>query len=144
MAKAIEMASPLIEQRTHTLTVKVPRRGLRVDGDATRLSQVVSNLLTNAAKYTPPGGNISVRAEQVDDEVVLTVRDTGIGISREVLPRIFELFVQERQALDRSQGGLGIGLTIVRSLIERHGGSVQMTGHALRRRPEWSGHEARW
>ena len=85
---------------------------------------MVSNLLTNAAKYTPPGGDIAVRAEQADGEVVLRVRDTGIGIAPDVLPRIFDLFVQERQALDRSQGGLGIGLTIVRSLVERHGGSV--------------------
>ena len=84
----------------------------------------MSNLLTNAAKYTPPGGSVVVRAERIDHEVVLTVRDTGIGITPDVLPRIFDLFVQERQALDRSQGGLGIGLTIVRSLIERHGGSV--------------------
>ena len=124
VAKAIEMASPLLEQRTHTLTVDVLRRGLQVDGDMTRLAQIVSNLLTNAAKYTPAGGAISIRASQADDEVVLTVRDTGIGIAPEVLPHIFDLFVQERQALDRSQGGLGIGLTIVRNLIERHGGSV--------------------
>ena len=124
VAKAIEMASPLLEQRNHTLKVDVPRHGLRVDGDTTRLSQVISNLLTNAAKYTPPNGVVSVRAARVDDDVVLSVRDTGIGISAEVLPRIFDLFVQERQALDRSQGGLGIGLTIVRNLIERHGGSV--------------------
>ena len=124
VAKAIEMASPLLEQRQHTLKMDVPRRGLRVDGDPTRLGQVISNLLTNAAKYTPPNGVVTVRAKQVDDEVVLSVRDTGIGISPEVLPRIFDLFVQERQALDRSQGGLGIGLTIVRSLVERHGGSV--------------------
>ena len=124
VAKAIEMASPLLEQRNHTLKVDVPRRGLRVDGDPTRLAQVISNLLTNAAKYTPPNGVVTVRAEQKADDVVLSVRDTGIGISAEVLPRIFDLFVQERQELDRSQGGLGIGLTIVRSLIERHGGSV--------------------
>jgi CheY-like chemotaxis protein len=102
----------------------MPRRGLRVDGDPIRLSQVVSNLLTNAAKYTPPGGHVTVRAEHVDADVVLRVRDTGIGIAPDVLPRIFDLFVQERQAIDRSQGGLGLGLSIVRNLIERHGGSV--------------------
>ena len=102
----------------------MPRRGLRVSADPTRLSQVVSNLLTNAAKYTPPGGRITVRAERVDDDVVLRVQDTGIGIAPEMLPRIFDLFVQERQAIDRSPGGLGIGLTIVRNLVERHGGSV--------------------
>jgi PAS domain S-box-containing protein len=131
VAKAIEMASPLLEQRAHTLAVDVPRHGLRVDGDPVRLSQVVSNLLTNAAKYTPPRGHITVRAEQIDDEVVLRVSDTGIGIAPDVLPHIFDLFVQERQAIDRSQGGLGLGLTIVRNLIERHGGSVLARSEGL-------------
>src|SRR5689334_23099507 len=86
VAKAIEMASPMLEQHNHVLTVSVPRRGLQVDGDPTRLSQVVSNLLTNAAKYTPPGGRIEVRADHVDDEIVLRVRDTGIGIPPHMLP----------------------------------------------------------
>jgi PAS domain S-box-containing protein len=124
VAKAIEMASPLLEERTHKLSVDVPRLGLCVEADPMRLSQVVSNLLTNAAKYTPPGGQITVRAEEVEGEVVLSVRDTGIGIAAGSLPTIFDLFVQERQSIDRSQGGLGIGLTIVRNLVERHGGSV--------------------
>ena len=125
VAKAIEMSSPLLEQRNHALAVQVPRRGLLVDADITRLSQVVSNLLTNAAKYTPSGGSITIRGEAIEDEVLLHVRDTGIGITPDVLPHIFDLFVQERQAIDRAQGGLGIGLTIVRNLVERHGGSVQ-------------------
>jgi PAS domain S-box-containing protein len=137
VAKGIEMASPLVEQRTHTLTVDMPRHGLRVDGDPFRLSQVVSNLLTNAAKYTPPGGQITVRAELVDGEVVLRVRDTGIGITPEMLPRVFDLFIQERQAIDRSQGGLGLGLTIVRSLVERHGGSVLAYSEGLGRGSEF-------
>ena len=108
VAKAIEMASPLLEQRAHTLTVDVPRHGLRVDGDPTRLGQVISNLLTNAAKYTPPGGTIAVaRRGRSTTRSCCRVRDTGIGIAAEVLPRVFDLFVQERQALDRSQGGLG-------------------------------------
>jgi PAS domain S-box-containing protein len=124
VAKAIEIASPLLEQRTHTLDVHVQRKGLTVKGDSTRLSQVVSNLLTNAAKYTPPGGHITIRTEGDDSEVVVRVRDTGMGIAPEVLPRVFDLFVQERQAIDRSQGGLGLGLTIVRNLVERHGGTV--------------------
>jgi PAS domain S-box-containing protein len=131
VAKAIEIASPLLEQRVHTLTLEVPRRGLAVDGDPTRLSQVVANLLTNAAKYTPPGGQITVRAERVEVEVALTVRDTGIGIAPDVLPRIFDLFVQERQGIDRSQGGLGLGLTIVRNFVERHGGSVLARSEGL-------------
>jgi PAS domain S-box-containing protein len=124
VAKAIEMASPLLEERNHKLSVDVRRHGLGVEADITRLSQVVSNLLTNAAKYTPVGGLITVRAEELNDDVVLHVRDTGIGIASDVLPRVFDLFVQERQSIDRSQGGLGLGLTIVRNLVERHGGSV--------------------
>ena len=118
------MTSPLLEQRTHTLDLDVPRSGLPVRGDATRLSQVISNLLTNAAKYTQAGGHITVRAAEEHGQVVLRVRDTGIGIAPDVLPHVFDLFVQGRQALDRSQGGLGLGLTIVRNLVEHHGGSV--------------------
>jgi PAS domain S-box-containing protein len=124
VATAIEMASPLLEQRTHTLDVGVPMRGLLVRGDSIRLSQVVANLLTNAAKYTPPGGHVSVRAAEEHGEIVLRVRDSGIGIAPDVLPRVFDLFVQEGQAIDRAQGGLGLGLTIVRNLVERHGGTV--------------------
>ncbi|HEY5956720.1 MAG TPA: response regulator [Polyangiaceae bacterium] len=124
VAKAIEMASPLLEQRNHRLTVELPRHGLKVNGDAPRLSQAVSNLLTNAAKYTPAGGNIGIRAEKAERDVILSVHDSGIGIAPEVLPHIFDLFIQERQTIDRSQGGLGLGLSIVRNLIERHGGKV--------------------
>jgi PAS domain S-box-containing protein len=124
VASAIEMASPLLERRAHEVIVEVPKHGLRVRGDASRLGQVVSNLLTNAAKYTPPGGTIFIRAQRSNGEVELSVRDTGIGIAPDVLPRIFELFMQERQKLDRSQGGLGIGLAIVRNLVGLHGGSV--------------------
>ena len=123
VAKAIELATPLLDQRTHALDVDV-RRGLWVQGDAIRLNQVVSNLLTNAAKYTPPGGRITVRATEESGGIVIRVRDSGIGIARDVLPHVFDLFVQERQAIDRAQGGLGLGLTIVRNLVERHGGSV--------------------
>jgi PAS domain S-box-containing protein len=128
VAKAIEMASPLLEQRAHSLVVDVPRHGLAVLGDATRLSQVVSNLVTNAAKYTPAGGEITIGAASDGESVVLRIKDTGIGMAPDVLPRVFDLFVQERQAIDRSLGGLGLGLTIVRSLVERHKGSV--TAHS--------------
>ena len=123
VAKAIEIATPLLDQRAHALDVDVPRT-LWVRGDEIRLNQVVSNLLTNAAKYTPPGGRITVRATEERSDIVIRVRDTGIGIAPDVLPRVFDLFVQERQAIDRSQGGLGLGLTIVRNLVERHGGTV--------------------
>jgi PAS domain S-box-containing protein len=124
VARAIETASPLFEQRTHILDVDIPRRGLPVKGDSMRLSQVVANLATNAAKYTPAGGRITIRAAEEQGEVVLRVRDTGIGIAADVLPHVFDLFVQERQAIDRSHGGLGLGLTIVRNLLVRHGGTV--------------------
>jgi len=97
---------------------------LLVDGDPNRLAQIVSNLLANAAKYTEPGGRISVAAHREGSDVVLQVRDTGIGIAPEMLPRIFELFAQEEQSLDRSQGGLGLGLAIVRNLVSMHGGTV--------------------
>jgi PAS domain S-box-containing protein len=124
VAQAVEMSSPLLEQGAHELVLDVRRRGLAVEGDPTRLSQVIANLLTNSAKYTPRGGRISVHAVEEGDHVVLRVNDTGIGIAPDVLPRVFDLFVQERQALDRSQGGLGLGLAIVRNLVERHGGQV--------------------
>jgi signal transduction histidine kinase len=124
VVKAIEMASPLLEQRAHALELDVPRLGLMVKGDSTRLAQVVSNLLTNAAKYTPAGGRIAVTAARRADAVELRVRDNGIGISPDVMAHVFELFVQERQGLDRAHGGLGLGLTIVRNLVQLHGGTV--------------------
>jgi CheY-like chemotaxis protein/anti-sigma regulatory factor (Ser/Thr protein kinase) len=124
VAKAIEMASPLLEQRQQDLRVKVAPAGLRIDGDLDRLAQVIANLLTNAAKYTEPGGRITVSGEVEGTDIVLKVRDTGIGIDPAMLPRIFDLFTQERQALDRSQGGLGLGLAIVHSIVVIHGGTV--------------------
>ena len=124
VARAVEIASPLLEQQAHTLELDVPREGLAVHGDAARLVQVLTNLLTNAGKYTPPGGRVTVSAAADGDHVVLTVRDTGIGIQPDVLPYVFDLFVQGPQAIDRARGGLGLGLTIVRSLVEQHGGHV--------------------
>ena len=123
VAKGIEIATPLLDQRMHVIDVDVPRN-LWVRGDTGRLSQVMSNLITNAAKYTLPGGRITVRATDERGDIVIRVRDTGVGIAPDVLPNIFDLFVQERQDIDRSQGGLGLGLTIVRNFVERHGGTV--------------------
>lgn len=125
LARAIETASPLFERKRHVVRVDVRQTGLAVDGDLQRLAQVVANLLTNAAKYTEDEGHIEVAARVEDGEIVLRVRDTGIGIAADMLPHIFDLFVQERQAIDRAQGGLGLGLTIVRSLTELHGGRVE-------------------
>ncbi len=124
VANAIEATGPLLEQRRHQLTVDVPR-ALWVYGDATRLTQIVGNVLTNAAKYTEPSGNIRIEAHRDNAHIELRVTDSGIGISPEMLSHIFEMFSQERQALDRSHGGLGLGLTIVKSLVELHEGTVE-------------------
>ena len=124
VAKAIEMASPLLEERKHRLDVSVPR-GLAVLADPARLAQIVANLLTNAAKYTDAGGRVMVRGSLEGEMAALRVVDTGIGIDPSMLPRIFEMFTQERQTLDRTVGGLGLGLTIVRNLVQLHGGVVE-------------------
>ena len=124
VANAIEATSPLLEQRQHQLTVDVPR-GMSIRGDATRMTQVFTNVVSNAAKYTEPGGEIRIDAHREGEHVVLRVKDSGIGISPAILPHIFEMFTQERQALDRSHGGLGLGLTIVRSLVELHDGTIE-------------------
>lgn len=124
VGKAIELASPLFEQRQHRLTLDVPSRGLLVDADNVRLSQAVANVLTNAAKYTEPRGTIALRAWSAAGEVFLEIKDNGIGIAPEMLPRVFELFVQEKQALDRARGGLGLGLAIVKNLVSMHGGRI--------------------
>jgi signal transduction histidine kinase/DNA-binding response OmpR family regulator len=124
VARAIEMTSPAIDDRRHVLEVEVPR-GLMVDVDAARLAQVLANLLTNAAKYTDPGGRIRVTVEVDGEQLRANIIDNGRGIDPETLPRVFELFSQERQEIDRSQGGLGLGLAIVKSLVEAHEGRVR-------------------
>jgi PAS domain S-box-containing protein len=124
LAKAIEMAGLLFEQRRHRLVVHVPSRGLRWVGDPVRLAQVVANLLTNAARYTPPGGEIRLSAFRDTHDVVINVRDNGNGIPPHMLGRVFELFTQGERGVDRAEGGLGIGLALVRSLVAMHGGSV--------------------
>lgn len=128
VAKAIEMASPIIEERRHHLHVKRAGRPLLVEADPARLAQVLTNLLANAAKYTRPAGNITVTLEPDGDQAEVVVADNGIGIDRDMLPRIFDMFVQSRQSLDRSQGGLGLGLTIARNLVTLHGGTL--TAHS--------------
>ena len=125
VAAAVETTSPLLEGRHHHLAVDVPRVGLLVSGDVTRLTQVVVNVLSNAAKYTEPGGRLTVAGHQSGSQVELRITDSGVGISTDMLPRVFELFTQERQTLDRAQGGLGLGLTIAKSLVELHDGTIQ-------------------
>jgi PAS domain S-box-containing protein len=122
---AVETSQPLIEQMGHELTVTLPPRTVIVDADLTRLAQVILNLLNNAAKYTERGGRIDLRAELQGSDVVLSVTDTGIGIPVDKLPTLFEMFSQVEGALSRSQGGLGIGLCLVKRLVEMHGGSVE-------------------
>jgi PAS domain S-box-containing protein len=124
VARAVEGSRPLIDARRHTLEVAA-EGGLWVEGDATRLAQVLWNLLNNAAKYTPEGGRIRLAVERAAGAVLLRVRDTGMGMPREVLPKVFDLFTQAERTLDRAQGGLGIGLTLVRQLTEMHGGTVE-------------------
>jgi signal transduction histidine kinase/CheY-like chemotaxis protein len=125
---AIETSRPLIDAGRHHLTTRLaPPRALMVEADATRLCQIVANLLNNAAKYTPEGGHIEVTAERDGDEAVVTVQDSGIGLSAEMLPRVFDMFAQVDRSVARAQGGLGIGLALVKRLVEMHGGSVAAT-----------------
>ncbi len=122
---AIETSRPLIEEMAHKLDVTVPKQPIVLEADPTRLAQVISNLLNNAAKYTPRGGSVSVSAERIDGLAVISVKDSGIGIPAEMLEPIFDMFTQVDGSLERSHGGLGIGLTLVKRLVEMHGGTVE-------------------
>jgi signal transduction histidine kinase/ActR/RegA family two-component response regulator len=124
IARAVEASRPLIDARGHRLELRVPERPMFVEGDMVRLTQVFMNLLNNAAKYTPEGGSIRLTADEDEGVLVVRVRDTGVGIPEDLLPRVFELFAQGERTLDRSDGGLGIGLTLARRLIEMHKGSL--------------------
>jgi len=124
VSSAVETARPLIDAAQHELTVSLPQRPIFLDADLTRLAQVFSNLLTNSAKYTEPGGRIWLSAQRGDGEVVVTVGDTGIGIPADALPRIFDMFSQVGRSVERSTGGLGIGLALVKGLVEMHDGKV--------------------
>jgi len=125
VTKAIEIAMPLFESAGHHFAVEVGDEPVIVEGDDARLTQVFTNLLTNAAKYTPPGGHVVLTLRAAGDLAIVEVRDDGKGIEPDLLPRVFDLFVQGRQDVDRPAGGLGLGLTLVRSLVERHGGQVE-------------------
>ena len=125
LAQAVEAARPPAESRGQTLEVDVPEDAGWVDGDPARLAQVVGNLLDNAIKYTDDGGRIRLRERIVADEVVIVIEDSGVGIEPELLPHVFDLFIQADRSLERKQGGLGLGLTLVRRLVEMHGGRVE-------------------
>ncbi len=125
LGNAVEMASLLLEQRGHRLHIDAPEAGLCWTGDPTRLAQVVANLLTNAARYTGPGGDIRLTARREANTAVISVRDNGIGMSAELLPRVFDMFRQGPRTLDRGEGGLGLGLALVKNLVQMHGGQVE-------------------
>jgi two-component system CheB/CheR fusion protein len=124
LQSAVETSRPLIDASAHTITVSLPPQPIYLNADATRMAQVFSNLLNNAAKYSEDSGRIELSAECDRDEAVVSVRDHGIGIPREMLPHIFDLFTQADRSLERAHGGLGIGLTLVKRLVEMHGGTV--------------------
>jgi PAS domain S-box-containing protein len=124
IAKAIEIASPLLDQRRHHVHVDAPQNEIVVDGDESRLTQIFTNLVTNAAKYTNPGGHIQILVQQQGRQAAVRVIDDGVGIEPALLPRMFDLFVQGPRSAEHAAGGLGIGLTLVRSLVELHGGTV--------------------
>ena len=137
---AVEAARPLIDGKRHVLAIDLPEREVEIDADPLRLAQVISNLLTNAAKYTDAGGRIAVIARLVPPNLVITVRDTGIGISPGALRSIFEMFSQVADSLSRSEGGLGIGLALVKGLVELHGGSIEAHSEGTGRGSEFSVH----
>lgn len=128
VSQCVDSQRPMLAGRHQSLTLSLPQHPLKVDGDATRLAQVVNNLLSNAIKYTPEGGAITISvahaARHAGDTAVLEVSDNGIGIDADLLPHVFELFEQGKRALDRTQGGLGVGLTLVQRLVQLHGGEV--------------------
>jgi signal transduction histidine kinase/CheY-like chemotaxis protein len=125
IARAVETSRPLIDARGHKLEIALPLEPIRVEADTTRLAQVVGNLLNNAAKYTEKGGHIRLTVEPERSGAVVRVRDNGMGIAADLLPQVFDLFTQGDRSLARSEGGLGIGLTLVKSLVEMHGGRVE-------------------
>jgi PAS domain S-box-containing protein len=123
--RAVELVRPLIDERSHRLTVDLPGEPVSLVGDPARLAQVLANLLNNAAKYTPAGGNLELSARREGDGLRLCVRDDGVGLTPELRDRVFEPFVQAPGSLEQSRGGLGIGLTLVKTLVELHGGSIE-------------------
>jgi PAS domain S-box-containing protein len=131
IADAVEQVRPLIEAKRHHLTVDLAPEPAHILGDHKRLVQILTNLLNNAAKYTPEGGHIHLRMEVPDGRIIISLRDNGIGISSQLQPRVFDLFSQAERKSDRSQGGLGIGLALVKSLVELHGGKVACFSEGL-------------
>jgi nitrogen-specific signal transduction histidine kinase/CheY-like chemotaxis protein len=126
VARAVEMTSEVFAEKQHHLDLDMPAR-LEIHADRIRIAQVLSNLLSNAAKYSEPGAHIVLRVREEGEHVVIECRDTGIGMAPELVPRVFDLFVQGQRSLDRRQGGLGLGLAVARTLVELHGGTIEAT-----------------
>jgi PAS domain S-box-containing protein len=137
---AVETARPLLDAKKHRLTVNLPSENVRLEADPLRLSQVIGNLLTNAAKYTDPGGRIELNAVLANAELVISIRDNGIGLSEEVMPGLFTMFSQVNSAIDRAEGGLGIGLALVKGLVALHGGRVEVRSEGAGRGSEFIVH----
>jgi len=137
---AVETARPLMDAKQHQLTVNLPAESIKLEADPLRLSQVLGNLLTNAAKYTDPEGHISLEARLENAELVIAIRDNGIGLREEVLPGLFTMFSQVNSAIDRAEGGLGIGLALVKGLVALHGGRVEVKSEGLGRGSEFIVH----
>jgi CheY-like chemotaxis protein/two-component sensor histidine kinase len=135
--QAVDAARALYGSRRHELTVDVPALPIRLHADPARLAQVVGNLLNNAFKFTDPGGHVRLSVERGDGEAVLRVRDDGVGIAPEDLPHVFDMFVQADASIERSRDGLGLGLTLVKTLVEVHGGSVEVQSEGLGRGSEF-------
>lgn len=138
IALAVEQSRPLIDQHWHSLSVTLPSRSVIVYADATRLAQVFGNLLHNAAKYTPNGGTVSIAAKVCDSRVVVSVKDTGCGIPKDMLTSIFDLFAQVPRSLDRSDGGLGVGLTVAKRLVDMHMGIISAASEGVDKGAEFS------
>ena len=135
--QAVEATQPLINTSRHELTTSLPAKAIYLDADTVRLTQVFGNLLTNACKYTEPGGKIALTVVREERDIAISIRDTGVGIPTEKLQHVFEMFAQIHQSIERSQGGLGIGLTLVRRLVEMHGGSVSAFSEGIDRGSEF-------
>ena len=137
VGESVRLVTPRLEQKSHQLHMRMPDIPVYVEGDPARLLQVVENLLTNAVKYTPPAGAITVTLEAADQQAMLRVADTGIGIAPNMIDHIFDLFVQSDASLDRSEGGMGVSLTLIRSLVELLGGQVEARSEGIGRGSEF-------
>ena len=138
VANALDATRSFIDAREHALTVSVPEQPLVLDADPMRIEQIITNLVLNAAKYTPPKGTVVVSASRQHDDAVIRVRDNGIGIPGDLLPRVFDMFTQGDRSLAHSGGGLGVGLTIVKKLVELHGGTITVESEGPGRGSEFT------